>query len=206
MRRDEALKGEVGTRKGDLFCVVYQEELMVLMKEEKRHLLKVLSILLQYPDEELILSLKELKEAVEKISPAEKGERCRHFLDYLTNNPLIRLQEEYTATFDLNPATSLNLTYHKWGDSRERGNALVGFHQLYDSAGFECTSGELPDYLPLVLEYLSLNRNGNHSSLFGQYYEEVETINSRLKEAGSVYAGPLSIVVDLFTEMKRTGV
>jgi len=136
----------------------------------------------------------------------EQRERCANFLDYLASKPLIRLQEEYTATFDLNPATSLNLTYHKWDDSRERGNALLDFQRLYQLAGYEISTGELPDHLPLVLEYLSLNRNGDYSSLLGQYYEEVETINSRLKEAGSVYAGPLSIVVDLFTEMKIMGV
>jgi nitrate reductase assembly molybdenum cofactor insertion protein NarJ len=86
------------------------------------------------------------------------------------------------------------------------------------------STGELPDYLPLVLEYLSLNRNGDHSShvalaglirqkegtsttsLLGQYCGEVETISSGLQEAGSVYAGLLAIVTDLFIEMKSMGV
>ncbi len=107
------------------------------MNEEKRFLMRVLSVLLQYPDDEIIVSLEELKEAVEKIPRAEQRERCVNFLKYLGNNPLIRLQEAYTATFDFNPSTSLNLTYHKWGDVRERGKALVGFHQLYETAGYE---------------------------------------------------------------------
>jgi nitrate reductase delta subunit len=127
-------------------------------------------------------------------------------LDYLGNKPLIRLQEEYTSTFDLSPSTCLNLTYHKWGDARERGNALVDFHRLYHLAGYESSTGDLPDYLPLVLEYLSLTRNGDHSSLLGQYCEEVETLSSRLEQAGSVYAGLLATVADLFTEMKSMGV
>jgi nitrate reductase delta subunit len=199
------------------------------MNEEKRYLLKLLSILLQYPDGEFVLSLEELKEVVEEIPHMEHRERCEHFLDYLGNNPLIRLQEEYTSTFDLNPATCLNLTYHKWGDSRERGNALVDFHHLYHQAGYESSTGELPDYLPLVLEYLSLKRNGDNSSnvgqivsasaglirqkegtsstsFLGQYCGEVETVRSRLEEAGSSYAGLLAIVADLFTEMKTMGV
>ena len=179
---------------------------MVIMNDEKRYLLKVLSILLQYPDDEFILSLGELKEAVAQIPQAEQRKRCVHFLDCLSNNSLIRLQEEYTSTFDLNPATSLNLTYHKWGDSRERGNALVDFHRLYHVAGYEGSTGELPDYLPLVLEYLSVSRNGNHSPVLGQYCEEVETVHSRLEDAGSLYAGLLAIVTDLFTEMKPMGV
>jgi nitrate reductase delta subunit len=176
------------------------------MTDEKRYLLKVLSILLQYPDDEFILSLEELKEAVEQIPHVEQCQSCVNFLDYLGNTSLIRLQEEYTARFDLNPATCLNLTYHRWGDARERGRALVDFHQLYETAGYECATGELPDYLPLVLEYLSLHRNGDHSLLLGQYWEQVETISSGLQEAGSVYAGLLGIVADVFNEMKTSGV
>ena len=176
------------------------------MNDQKRYLLKLLSILLQYPDDEFILSLEELKEEVAQVPQTEQRERCVTFLDYLGNNPLIRLQEEYTSTFDLNPSTCLNLTYHKWGDSRERGNALVDFHRLYHQTGYESSTGELPDYLPLVLEYLSLKRNGDHSSLLGQYCDEVETVSSRLQEAGSVYAGLLAIVTDLFIEMKTMGV
>jgi nitrate reductase delta subunit len=176
------------------------------MNEEKRYLLKLLSILLQYPDGEFVLSLEELKEVVEEIPHMEHRERCEHFLEYLSNNPLIRLQEEYTSTFDLNPATCLNLTYHKWGDSSERGNALVDFHHLYHQAGYESSTGELPDYLPLILEYLSLNRNGDRSAVLGQYCEEVEAVRSRLEEAGSFYAGLLAIVTDFFTEMKSMGV
>ena len=176
------------------------------MKDEKRYLLKLLSILLQYPDDEFILSLEELKEAVEQIPRVEQRERCVNFLDYLGNNSLIRLQEEYTSSFDLNPTTCLNLTYQRWGDARERGRALVDFHQLYEAAGYECATGELPDYLPLVLEYLSLSQDGGHSSFLGEYWEQVETIGSGLQEAGSVYAGLLEIVADLFNEMKTNGV
>ena len=199
------------------------------MTNEKGYLLKLLSILLQYPDDEFVLSLEELKETVAQIPQVEQRERCVNFLDYLSDNPPIHLQEEYTSTFDLNPSTCLNLTYHKWGDSKERGNALVDFHRLYHLAGYESSTGELPDYLPLVLEYLSLKGNGDHSSnvdrivpalaglirqkqgtsatsLLGQYCDEVETISSRLQEAGSVYAGLLAIVTDLFIEMKSMGV
>lgn len=175
------------------------------MKEEKRHLLRLLSILLQYPDDEYIISLQELKEAVEEILQVEQRESCLNFLNYLKNNPLIRLQEEYTATFDFNPATSLNLTYHKWGDTRERGNALVGFHQLYQTAGFANTSGELPDYLPLFLEFLSINHQECDCSFLGQYYDQVKAVGSRLKDQNSTYSGIFSIVLDIFREFETNG-
>jgi len=176
------------------------------MTEEKHYLLKLLSILLQYPDDELIRSLGELKEAVEQIYQAEQRERCVIFLDYLGNNSLIRLQEEYTSTFDLNPEMCLNLTYHRWGDARERGSALVDFHQLYGTAGYECATGELPDYLPLVLEFLSINRHEKQVSFLGQYSDQVEVIGSRLQEAGSPHGGLFEIVVDTFRELQANGV
>ena len=178
---------------------------MEVMNEEKRSLLKVLSVLLQYPDDEFILSLEELKEAVEKIPQVGQREKCLIFLNYLSNNPLIRLQEEYTATFDLNPATSLNLTYHKWGDARERGNALAGLNHLYRKAGYESCNDDLPDYLPLVLEFLSINRLTNSSSFIGQYYDQVKTVGSRLREKDSSYSGILAIVLDIFRELKNNG-
>lgn len=175
------------------------------MTNEKRHLLKVLSILLQYPDDEFILSLEELEEAVGEISQVEQRERCVNFLDYLDNNLLIPSQEEYTATFDFNPAASLNLSYHKWGDARERGNGLVGFHQLYQAAGYECTSGELPDYLPLLLEFLSINRQECDFSFLGQYCDQLKSIGALLQESGSPYAGLFEIVLDIFKELNVKG-
>ncbi len=176
------------------------------MTEEKRFLLRVLSILLQYPDQDLIRNLNELREAVEEIAQPEPREECANFLSYLEKIPLIRIQEEYSATFDLNPETCLNISYHKWGDARERGSALVDFRQLYDTAGYECATGELPDYLPLVLEFLSINGETSRLSFLGQYCDQVESLGSRLQENASHYAGLFAIVVDTFRELKANGV
>jgi nitrate reductase delta subunit len=175
------------------------------MNEEKRFLLKVLSALLQYPDEELVLFLDELKEAMVEIFQKEHREKCVNFLDYLDNNLLIRLQEEYTATFDLNPATSLNLTYHKWGNARERGSALSDLNGLYCKAGYDSSDDDLPDYLPLILEFLSISTLTDSFSFLGQYCDHVEAIGSRLREQGSPYAGLFEIVLDVFRDLKAKG-
>ena len=177
----------------------------MIMNDDKRCLLKVLSILLQYPDDEFIQSLGGLTEAVEEILQVEQRQECMNFLNYLGNTPLIRLQEEYTATFDLNPATSLNLTYHKWGDGRERGNALAELNHLYHKAGYESCNDDLPDYLPLVLEFLSINRLTNSFSFLGQYCDQIKAVGSRLRENGSYYAGILAMVLDIFRELKVNG-
>ena len=175
------------------------------MTDEKRFLLKVLSILLQYPDEELIRQLEELRDAAEEVHEPGARDKCLSFLNYLAETSLIQLQEAYSATFDLNPATCFNLTYHKWGDARERGSALVAFHRLYQNGGYECASRELPDYLPMILEFLSVNRQQNSFSLLEHYCDPVKTIRSRLQETGSPYAGLLDIVQDIFTELHASG-
>ena len=177
----------------------------MVMNDDKRCLLKVLSILLQYPDDEFIQSIGELTEAVEEIPQVEQRQKCMNFLNYLGNTPLIRLQEEYTVTFDLNPATSLNLTYHKWGDGRERGNALAELNHLYHKAGYESCNDDLPDYLPLVLEFLSINRLANSFSFLGQYCDQIKAVGSRLSKDGSYYACILAMVLDIFRELKVNG-
>jgi nitrate reductase delta subunit len=184
---------------------VKHKELAVVINENKRHLLKLLSVLFLYPEEKITDNFKELDEAVDKITQAKTRERCTDFLRYLQETSLIRLQEGYTATFDFNPATSLNLTYHKWGDGRERGDALVGFHELYAAAGYKITSSELPDYLPMFLEFLSINHQECDFSFFGQYWGQLKAIGARLQESGSPYAGLFEIALDTFRELRING-
>ena len=178
---------------------------MVGMNQEKRSLLKVLSILLQYPEDVFIGSFEELREAVVEIPLEEHREKCGNFLNYLDNNSLIHLQEEYTATFDLNPATSLNLTYHKWGDARERGSALSDLNYLYHKAGYDSSDDDLPDYLPLILEFLSITTLADSFLFLGQYCDQVEAVGSRLREKGSPYAGLFEIVLDIFRDLRGNG-
>ena len=175
------------------------------MNVEKRLLMKLLSLLLHYPDETLVEAFEELEEAVTTISRPEAKKRCQDFLDRLKALPLVHLQEEYTATFDLSPETCLNLTHHRCGDTRERGRVLVELQQLYNSGGYESTVRELPDYLPLLLEFLSLDTGEGHSAFLGQYCEQVEEISSRLQRKASAYAALFRNVVDIFKELKADG-
>jgi nitrate reductase molybdenum cofactor assembly chaperone NarJ/NarW len=156
------------------------------MTEDDRKVCKVLSVLLDYPSDELLDGVKGIR-AIE-IADWKGIQVVRKFVDYLVDTPLIRLQETYTATFDLNPATTLNLTYHRWGDGRERGSALVRLSTLYAQAGYEIGDGELPDYLPLVLEFLSVGPPEAAGEIMAEYRLHVGAIASRLAEAGSPYA------------------
>jgi len=168
------------------------------MTEEERTLLKVVSLLLQYPEAVLLDSLGSLEAAVSEMSNPEAKAMCRDFLNHLRNTPLVRLQESYSATFDLNPSTSLDLGYHRWGEGKERGGALARLASLYLAAGYEMTGSVLPDHLPLLLEFLSLCPEEMAVEIINEYGAQVASLASRLAEDGSFYAGLLRTVSETF--------
>jgi len=116
-------------------------------------LLNVYSCLLTYPDAELLAALPELEQALQQ---ADALAGVQPLLALLQANDLISLQENYVATFDRNPSHSLHLFEHVHGESRDRGQAMVDLVDEYRNAGFDVVDSELPDYVPLFLEFLSL--------------------------------------------------
>lgn len=166
------------------------------MTEEKRLTLKAISILLQYPDDGLTELLDSVDEAMQECSIDGARDRLASLTSYMRKTPLLRLQEEYSKTFDLDPQMSLNITYHSWGDKRERGNALARLGEIYKNAGFETITSELPDYIPLMLEFFSISTPGAYSPIFKDYANEIATLGSRLKKAESPYAALFEIMLD----------
>lgn len=151
---------------------------------------RVLSALLSYPDQALIdgmadidLALAEWPQARDILAP---------LTDMLRREPLIRLQENYVATFDRNPAHSLHLFEHVHGESRDRGQAMVDLLEEYRRDGFDLTTAELPDYVPLFLEYLgALAMDGKPAragQLLGDAIHVLAAIGDRLARSESPYA------------------
>lgn len=163
---------------------------------------KLISLLLQYPDEGLVNGLSEMEAVVSELAREGTRKACSDFLEYLRRTPLLHIQEEYTQTFDLEPSMCLNLSHHKWGDDRERGNALAALSGLYQVAGFEMSTGELPDYLPLVLEFMSVCPEGACRAIMEDYREEVNGLAEKLNKQGSSYSGLLGLAADLFDRKK----
>ncbi len=122
-----------------------------LSSDERRLVLAVASRLLQYPDAALQDQLPLLRDAAGRL-PASVGTPLRRFVDRLGSRPLLELQADYVATFDLRRRHCLYLTYHQDGDTRRRGMALWRFRQLYRERGYALAASELPDFLPAVLE------------------------------------------------------
>ena len=168
------------------------------MTEERLLVLKIASHLLQYPDAGLLDTFESLTEVMQELPPGPAREIFADFLRHFSDRRLLTWQEEYTRHFDLNPATSLNLTYHRYGDGKERGPALAHLHQVYQGAGYEAATCELPDFLPLVLEFLAICPEEEYSWLLKEYRFQIETLANRLKETGTPYANLLSVLVDTF--------
>jgi nitrate reductase delta subunit len=160
---------------------------------------KILSRLLDYPDRELVAHLSELRDAIRDDPDMGPGERevLAAFVDWLQGRDLTALQGEYVQCFDLNPDHSLHLTHHSLGDDRGRGPALIELDEHYKAYGLEANARrELPDYLPLILEYVSVLEETEARWFLGQMRPVVAHLAENLKAAGSPYASLLKLVAE----------
>ncbi|MBI5572198.1 MAG: nitrate reductase molybdenum cofactor assembly chaperone [Desulfomonile tiedjei] len=177
---------------------------MVIL-EDRRLLFKLFSLLLQYPDEELKGSVRGLQDGLACFSEVPSVAGCLGFLAYLERTPLVTLQEEYVRTFDLRPATCLNLTFHECGDGKIRGAALADLSQLYKSEGYEPSRVDLPDFLPLVLEFLSVCSPETGSQVLARYAGPIRGLAQRLGQQASPYGHLLEALSLLGQEFMGTG-
>lgn len=162
---------------------------------------RILSSLLSYPGEDLLEALPEIRKALDGF-PAER-EALEPLLELLEAGGLIPLQENYVATFDRNPSHSLHLFEHVHGESRDRGQAMVDLLETYRKAGFEPAVAELPDHLPLFLEFLSLLPGAEAQSLLDEAIHVLAAIGARLASAESPYAAIFVVLRGLATVTPR---
>lgn len=150
---------------------------------------KVLSLLLSYPEARWLDHLDELEATLQFEIGAHGGaEPLRSLLDMLRNEALISVQENYVDTFDRNPSHSLHLFEHVHGESRERGAAMVNLLEEYRQRGFDASTDELPDYVPLFLEFLSLLPEPEALALLGEAIHVLAHIGDKLAKNGNAYS------------------
>lgn len=175
-------------------------------RSAEKDIFKVLSVLLQFPDQELLGHISQLQDVAQAFYNTRARSVCNDFLAYLESTPVLRLQQTYTETFDLSPQTCLNLSYHKCGNSQERGLALVKLNQLYNSTGLEISGGHLPDYLPLMLEFAYQYPLDGKNQILKPYSDEIGILAARLEAQESPYAPLLELIFDLSRAiLGRTG-
>jgi nitrate reductase delta subunit len=170
------------------------------MTDQKRTLLKLLSLCLSYPDAAVLKALPEMEAAAAGLADRRARAGLSDFMTSLKAQSLLELQEHYTAVFDMNPSASLNLTYHLMGDREDRGRALAELLEVYLQAGFEPSVNELPDFLPLMLEFMAASSPAEPHALILRCLSAVPALAGRLKEADSLYTVPLELLCGAFPE------
>ncbi len=150
---------------------------------------KALAVVLAYPTAEIQDLARPAIRAIEDggMVPAQIRRSLARLADELADGDLFELQERYVWQFDRTRSLSLNLYEHVHGESRDRGQAMVALLELYRSKGVELSANELPDNLPVFLEFLSLLPEPEAASLLGEAAHVLAAMGERLHKRQSPY-------------------
>ena len=162
--------------------------------------LRALSVLLQYPDDDLLNRLDEIASIADRSPSAAIKSAIQAYIHYLQTHAPIYVQERYTAVFDMNPATTMNVTYHAYGDNEKRAAALARLQRNYEQAGWERVTAELPDYLPMMLEFLSICPHPEYTALVRRCLQGMQPLVERLEKNEPIYAVLLQPIVRMAAE------
>ncbi|MCY8425541.1 nitrate reductase molybdenum cofactor assembly chaperone [Bacillus vallismortis] len=154
-----------------------------------------LSALLSYPDEEWRAELPDWKALIYEISNRHIREKLLRFFEASANFTQEALIEHYVYTFDFGKKTNMYVTYFNSGEQRERGIELLHLKNTYQQSGFMPTDKELPDYLPLMLEFAAVAEMEAVNSVFETYLSNVRELASRLEKNDSIYAELLHVLL-----------
>lgn len=152
---------------------------------------KVFSALLSYPDEALKAAAPELREAItrEALLPPHAQKPVLKLIAEIEARDLYDLQERYVLLFDRTRSLSLHLFEHIHGESRDRGGAMIDLMALYEEHELAIDAKELPDYLPMFLEFLSILPADEACDMLSQPLHIISALGERLRKRKSVYAG-----------------
>jgi nitrate reductase delta subunit len=163
----------------------------------------VVSLLLQYPGDELLAARPAIGDAIGALPASPERAALQRFFGRYRSAPAIELQQEYVETFDLQRRCSLYLTYGTEGDTRRRGMALLRLKRLYAAAGLPMEGSELPDYLPVMLEFAALAPDCHGRRLLAEHRAGLELLRMSLRERRSPY---LDLVEVVCSDLPRLGV
>lgn len=167
------------------------------------NVLKALSALLVYPSRELQESIPEIRNILAACGNISDGARTQlHLLtNSLANDDLYDLQERYVDLFDRTRTLSLHVFEHIHGESRDRGQAMVDLQNHYAEHGLEIGAAELPDFLPLFIEFLSTLPPSEASDLLGEPINIITALGERLAKRNSPYQGVFQALVSLSSNL-----
>ncbi len=164
--------------------------------------LRVLALLLGYPDAGLREHLADMRDVLhaEGALSASRLTELDALIGTLERRPALDVEAGYVELFDRGRATSLHLFEHVHGDSRERGPAMIDLAQTYEKAGLYLAEGELPDFLPVVLEFTSTQPPREARAFLGEMAHIFNAIFAALQQRDSAYASVLGALLELAGE------
>lgn len=155
---------------------------------ERAALLRLVSLLLQYPDPELAGARADLAAAARALPHAATRDPLVSFTEWFSQIDPMELARQYVATFDMRRKCGLYLTYYLHGDTRRRGMAMLSLKHRYRMAGLVPPEDELPDYLPVVCEFAALAGPDVGEEPLREHRKGLELIRMALLDRGSPYA------------------
>jgi len=166
---------------------------------------KVLSALLSYPSEGLIEAAPEFMAVLdsEKLMPAAKRGAVEALIGEIAAGDVYDLQERYGLLFDRSKTLALHMFEHVHGESRDRGQAMVDLKAMYENAGLMIAANELPDYVPLFLEFLATQPFAEARELLGQTAHIFAALAERLGRRESSYKAIFDALVAIAAEAPR---
>ncbi len=164
--------------------------------------LKALSALLSYPSQALKEAAPEIARVLvaEGVVSAAAVAGIEPLLDALWTRDLYELEEEYVFLFDRSRSLSLNLFEHVHGESRDRGQAMVDLLETYRAGGFDLDAAELPDHLPVLLEFLATRPLGEARETLADAAHILAALAHRLRGRDSAYGAVFDALVEIAAE------
>jgi nitrate reductase molybdenum cofactor assembly chaperone NarJ/NarW len=171
---------------------------MAMSHESHTLFTRALAALLSYPSDDLLDGLPQLRAVLlsQMTLSRLRRDELHRLLDHIAATELLDLQAEYVEIFDRRRQHSLHLFEHVHGDSRERGQALIDLNQTYAQAGLYLDARELPDYLPVVLEFASTQPLPLARAFVAELSHLLLVIYQGLAAGASPYAAPLAAAIE----------
>jgi nitrate reductase delta subunit len=159
------------------------------------------SVLLTYPDVGFVDDLAAVSKALERLPNGRPRARLEEARRWLGGMSTMEAAARYVDTFDLRRRRTLHLTYYRHGDTRERGMALTALVDAYRRAGVRLMPGELPDFLPALLELAAVTPAG--VAALGEQRAALDALREDLEKTNSPYAGVVTAVTDALGAASR---
>lgn len=170
------------------------------MTDQHSNALLLASRLLAYPDQDFIAELPELRDTAASLSIDAYGARFASvafaFIDDMLGRPLSECASQYVSIFDFTAQGSLYMSWHRYGNDRSQGKAMAALNGLYRAAGFEPEPGEMPDYLPRMLEFLAIAPAWACETLLDGFGAEIGHLLKTLQDLGAPQYDFLAIAME----------